>query len=82
MKKHDSGKESCGLFLYLLLKLDLCLPGEMIVFVKQMFLESNCRLHGFSKCPGPDAAVASQNGESNWLCRVDFPLGVFIFQAH
>lgn len=36
MKKHDSGKEHCGLVLYLLLKLDLCLPGEMIIFVKQI----------------------------------------------
>jgi len=45
MKKHDSEKETCRLFLYLLLKVDLCLPAEMISFVKQIFPESNSQLH-------------------------------------
>lgn len=65
MKKHGSGKEPHGLILCLLLKVDLCLPGETISFVKQMFPESDCQLClGSASALGPDQRLLLRMGKA------------------
>lgn len=83
MKKCDGGKKHHRRVLFLLLKIYLCFPDEIISFVEQMFLESDCQPHTCSESSqDPMQQDLLRTGKTTGSMGFAFQLGLFILQAY